>query len=67
LQDVQDVFDRVAEHYDAQRVRSDGRLKALRGAATVAADFFVTAQHQHGDSGRALRGGAPFGSHAQTL
>jgi len=39
LQDVQDVFDRVAEHYDAQRVRSDGRLKALRGAAEVAAHF----------------------------
>jgi len=39
LHDVQGVFDRVAEHYAAQRVRSDGRLKALRGAAAVAADF----------------------------
>lgn len=39
LHDVQGVFDRVAEHYDAKRVNSDGRLKALRGAAAVAAQF----------------------------
>jgi hypothetical protein len=39
LHEVQDVFDRVAEHYDAQRVRADGRLKALRGSAVVAAAF----------------------------
>jgi type I restriction-modification system DNA methylase subunit len=39
LHDVQDVFDRVAEHYDAKRVSADGRLTALREAAAVAADF----------------------------
>jgi len=39
LNEVQDVFDRVAEHYGAQRVRSNGRLTALRGAAAVAANF----------------------------
>ena len=39
LIDVQDVFDRVAEHYDAKRVRTNGRLTALRGAAEVAAAF----------------------------
>jgi len=39
LHDVQNVFDRVAEHYDAQRISTDGRLKALRVAAAVAADF----------------------------
>jgi hypothetical protein len=39
LHDVQDVFDRVAEHYDAERVRANGRLKALREAAAVAAAF----------------------------
>ena len=39
LHDVQDVFDRVAEHYDAPRIRANGRLKALRGAAEVAAKF----------------------------
>ncbi|HEY3862914.1 MAG TPA: N-6 DNA methylase [Verrucomicrobiae bacterium] len=39
LNDVQNVFDRVAEHYDAKRVRVNGRLMALRGAAAVAANF----------------------------
>ncbi len=39
LNDVQGVFDRVAEHYDAERVRANGRLTALRGAAAVAAKF----------------------------
>lgn len=39
LNDVEDVFDRVAEHYGAPRVRANGRLKALRGAAAVAAAF----------------------------
>ena len=39
LNDVQGVFDRVAEHYDAQHVRANGRLIALRGAAAVAAKF----------------------------
>ena len=39
LHDVQDVFDRVAEHYDAKRVSADGRLTALRAAAAVAAKF----------------------------
>ena len=39
LHDVQDVFDRVAEHYAAPRVSAHGRLKALRGAADVAARF----------------------------
>jgi type I restriction-modification system DNA methylase subunit len=39
LNNVQGVFDRVAEHYDAQRVRANGRLTALRGAAAVAAKF----------------------------
>jgi type I restriction-modification system DNA methylase subunit len=39
LNDVQNVFDRVAEHYDAKRVRVNGRLIALRGAAAVAANF----------------------------
>jgi hypothetical protein len=39
LHDVQDVFDRVAEHYDAKRVSASGRLTALRGAAKVAAKF----------------------------
>ena len=39
LHDVQDVFDRVAEHYDAKRISANGRLTALRGAAAVAADF----------------------------
>jgi hypothetical protein len=39
LNDVQNVFDRVAEHYDAKRVRVNGRLTALRGAAAVAANF----------------------------
>ena len=39
LSDVQDVFDRVADHYDAPRIRAIGRLKALRGAADVAAKF----------------------------
>jgi hypothetical protein len=39
LKDVQGVFDRVAGHYDAQRVRANGRLNALRGAAEVAAKF----------------------------
>jgi type I restriction-modification system DNA methylase subunit len=39
LHDVQNVFDRVAEHYDAKRVSADGRLTALREAAAVAADF----------------------------
>lgn len=39
LNDVQDVFDRVAEHYDAPRIRANGRLKALRGAAGAAARF----------------------------
>ena len=39
LNDVQNVFDRVAEHYDAKRVRANGRLTALRGAAAVAAAF----------------------------
>ena len=39
LNDVQDVFDRVANHYDAARVNANGRLRALRGAADVAARF----------------------------
>ena len=39
LNDVQDVFDRVANHYDAPRIRANGRLKALRGAADLAARF----------------------------
>ena len=39
LNDVQNVFDRVAEHYDAKRVRVNGRLMALQGAAAVAANF----------------------------
>jgi type I restriction-modification system DNA methylase subunit len=39
LHDVQGVFDRVAEHYGAQRVRANGRLTALRRAAEVAAKF----------------------------
>ena len=39
LNDVQDVFDRVADHYHAPRIRANGRLKALRGAADVAAKF----------------------------
>lgn len=39
LLDVQNVFDRVAEHYGAKRVRTNGRLTALRAAAHVAADF----------------------------
>jgi type I restriction-modification system DNA methylase subunit len=39
LNDVQDVFDRVAEHYGAKRVRANGRLTAVRGAAAVAAAF----------------------------
>ena len=39
LNDVQDVFDRVAEHYNAPRIRANGRLKALRGAAGAAARF----------------------------
>ena len=39
LHDVQDVFDRVAEHYGAEPVRTNGRLTALRAAAAVAAGF----------------------------
>ena len=39
LNDVQGVFNRVAEHYDAKRVQGNGRLTALRGAAAVAAAF----------------------------
>ncbi|MEO8351896.1 MAG: N-6 DNA methylase [Chthoniobacteraceae bacterium] len=39
LNDVQDVFDRVAEHYGALRVRANRRLKAFGGAAAVAAAF----------------------------
>ncbi len=39
LHDVQNVFDRVADHYAAPRIRTNGRLKALRGAADVAAKF----------------------------
>ncbi len=39
LHDVQGVFDRVADHYDAPRIRANGRLKALRGAADLAANF----------------------------
>jgi type I restriction-modification system DNA methylase subunit len=39
LNDVQNVFDRVAEHYDTKRVRVNGRLMALQGAAEVAANF----------------------------
>jgi len=39
LNDVQNVFDRVAEHYDAERVRANGRMTALRGAAAVASKF----------------------------
>lgn len=39
LNDVQDVFDRVADHYAAQRVRSNGRLTALRAAARIAISF----------------------------
>jgi hypothetical protein len=39
LNDVQNVFDRVADHYDAPRIRANGRLRALRGAADLAAKF----------------------------
>lgn len=39
LHDVQGVFDRVADHYDAPRIDANGRLKALRGAADLAAKF----------------------------
>ncbi len=39
LNDVQNVFDRVADHYDAPRIRTNGRLRALRGAADLAAKF----------------------------
>jgi len=64
LQDVQEVFDRVAEHYDAQRVRSDGRLKALRGRRRCGG-FCVACAASARRLWAALRGGAPFGSHAQ--
>ncbi len=39
LHDVQGVFDRVADHYDAPRINANGRLKALRGAADLAVRF----------------------------
>ena len=39
LNDVQNVFDRVADHYDASRIRANGKLRALRGAADLASKF----------------------------
>lgn len=39
LNDVQDVFDRVAEHYGTHRVRANGRITALRGAAAITDQF----------------------------
>jgi hypothetical protein len=39
LRDVEDVFYRVAEHYGAQRIRANGRLTALNGAAGIAENF----------------------------